>query len=102
MFKTPTESMSVKQFMNRTQKKEYGRRNFTAYSISFTPLALLDPLMISIGLGVLGIVFVERMLTHFGLHHIAELISNVIRIIGPTAFFAALIYFFVTNPFTLL
>ncbi|GFZ69047.1 hypothetical protein PSE10B_55690 [Pseudomonas amygdali pv. eriobotryae] len=93
-----TESISLENFMNGSYKRVKRRsRPYRAYSfVPFSPLAMLDPTILTIGGIVLGIALIERLLERLGVLDIAENISSVIRFIMPVTFFGALIYFLMT------
>lgn len=93
-----TESISLESFMNGSYKKVKRRsRPYRAYSfVPFSPLAMLDPTILTIGGIVLGIALIERLLERLGVLDIAENISSVIRFIMPVTIFGALLYFFMT------
>ncbi|MEM5003200.1 hypothetical protein [Priestia megaterium] len=93
-----TESISLENFMNGSYKKVKRRsRPHRTYSfVPFSPLALLDPTILTIGGIVLGIALIERLLERLGVLDIAENISSVLRFIMPITFFGALIYFLMT------
>jgi len=93
-----TESISLESFMNGSYKKVKRRsRTYRAYSfVPFSPLAMLDPTILTIGGIVLGIALIERLLERLGVLDIAASISSVIRFIMPVTFFGALIYFLMT------
>jgi hypothetical protein len=75
-------------------------RPFRAYSfVPFSPLAMLDPTILTIGGIVLGIAIIERILERWGVIDLVDQLSKVMRFILPVAFYSALIYFFVTFMF---
>ena len=72
-------------------------RPFRAYSfVPFSPLAMLDPTILTIGGIVLGIAIIERILERWGVIDLVDQFSKVMRFILPVAFYSALFYFFVT------
>ena len=93
-----TESISIESFMNGSYKKVKRRsRPYRAYSfVPFSPLAMLDPTILTVGGIVLGIALIERLLERLGVLDIAANISGVLRFIMPVTFFGALIYFLMT------
>jgi len=75
-------------------------RPFKAYSfVPFSPLAMLDPTILTIGGIVLGIAFIERMLERLGVIDLADQFEKVMRFILPVTFYGALFYFFATFMF---
>jgi hypothetical protein len=75
-------------------------RPFTAYSfVPFSPLAMLDPTILTIGGIVLGIAIIERILERWGVIDLVEQFSRIMRFILPVTFYGALFYFFATFMF---
>ncbi|MED4760414.1 hypothetical protein [Priestia megaterium] len=75
-------------------------RPFKAYSfVPFSPLAMLDPTILTIGGIVLGIAIIERILEGWGVIDLVDQFSKVIRFILPVTFYGALFYFFATFMF---
>jgi len=75
-------------------------RPLKAYSfVPFSPLAMLDPTILTIGGIVLGIAIIERILERWGVIDLVDQFSKVMRFILPVAFYGALFYFFVTFMF---
>ncbi|AJI25615.1 hypothetical protein H8R29_29275 (plasmid) [Priestia megaterium] len=75
-------------------------RFFKAYSfVPFSPLAMLDPTILSIGGIVLGMAIIERILERWGVIDLVDQFSKVMRFILPVTFYSALIYFFATFMF---
>ncbi|MBE2978185.1 hypothetical protein [Priestia megaterium] len=75
-------------------------RPFQAYSfVPFSPLAMLDPTILTIGGIVLGIAIIERVLERWGVIDLVDQFAKVMRFILPVAFYSALFYFFVTFMF---
>ncbi|WP_427127512.1 hypothetical protein ACQCPQ_29185 (plasmid) [Priestia megaterium] len=73
---------------------------FTAYSfVPFSPVAMLDPTILTIGGIVLGIALIERMLERWGVIDLADQFEKVMRFILPVTFYGALFYFFATFMF---
>ncbi|MFL0475605.1 hypothetical protein ACH0CI_26855 [Priestia sp. 179-F W1.4 NHS] len=93
-----TESISFQDFMNESYKKAKRRyRPYRTFSfVPFSPLAMLDPTILTLGGIVLGIALIERLLERLGVLDIAANISGVLRFIMPVTFFGALIYFLMT------
>ncbi|PFR90691.1 hypothetical protein [Priestia megaterium] len=93
-----TELISLENFMNVSYKKTKCKPSVYRASsfVPFSPLAMLDPTILTIGGIVLGITLIERFLERLGVLCIAEDISSVLRFIMPVTFFGALIYFFMT------
>jgi len=73
-------------------------RPFRAYSfVPFSPLAMLDPTILTIGGIVLGIAaIIERILERWGVIDLVDQFAKVMRFILPVAFYSALFYFFAT------
>ncbi|PEU68159.1 hypothetical protein CN397_23985 [Priestia megaterium] len=85
-----------KPFFNRLTKP----RPFRAYSfVPFSPLAMLDPTILTIGGIVLGIAIIERILERWGVIDLVDQFAKVMRFILPVTFYSALIYFFATFIF---
>ncbi|MBG9930666.1 MULTISPECIES: hypothetical protein [Priestia] len=75
-------------------------RPFKAYSfVPFSPLALLDPTILTKGGIVLGIAFIEQILNRWGVMDLADQFEKVMRFILPVTFYGALFYFFATFMF---
>jgi len=73
---------------------------FKAYSfVPFSPLAMLDPTILTIGGIVLGIAIIERVLERWGVIDLVDQFAKVMRFILPVAFYSALFYFFATFMF---
>ncbi|MEH7590286.1 hypothetical protein V7247_26445 [Priestia megaterium] len=75
-------------------------RPFRAYSfVPFSPLAMLDPTILTIGGIVLGTAIIERILERWGVIDLVDQFAKVMRFILPVTFYSALIYFFATFMF---
>ncbi|MCM3186870.1 hypothetical protein [Priestia megaterium] len=75
-------------------------RLFRAYSfVPFSPLAMLDPTILTIGGIVLGIAIIERILERWGVIDLVDQFAKIMRFILPVTFYSALIYFFATFMF---
>ncbi|USL45537.1 hypothetical protein [Priestia megaterium] len=75
-------------------------RPFNAYSfVPFSPVALLDPTILTVGGIVLGIAFIEQILNRWGVIDLADQFKKVMRFILPVAFYGGLSYFFATFMF---
>ncbi|MGG0463285.1 hypothetical protein [Priestia aryabhattai] len=75
-------------------------RPFKAYSfVPFSPLAMLDPTILTIGGIVLGIALIEQILERWGVIDLVDQFTKVMRFILPVTFYSALIYFFATFIF---
>ena len=73
---------------------------FKAYSfVPFSPLAMLDPTILTIGGIVLGIAIIERILERWGVIDLVDQFAKVMRFILPVTFYGALFYFFATFMF---
>jgi hypothetical protein len=72
-------------------------RPFKTYSfVPFSPLAMLDPTILTIGGIVLGIAVIERILERWGVIDLVDQLAKVMRFILPVTFYSALFYFFAT------
>ncbi|MFQ6391572.1 hypothetical protein ACLNAR_27770 [Priestia aryabhattai] len=70
-------------------------RPFKAYSfVPFSPLAMLDPTILTLGSIVLGIAIIERILERWGVIDLVDQFAKVMRFILPVTFYGALFYFF--------
>jgi len=75
-------------------------RPFKAYSfVPFSPLAMLDPTILTLGGIVLGIAIIERILERWGVIDLVDQFAKVMRFILPVTFYSSLIYFFVNFMF---
>jgi hypothetical protein len=75
-------------------------RPFKAYSfVPFSPLAMLDPTILTLGGIVLGIAIIERILERWGVIDLVDQFAKVMGFILPVTFYSALIYFFATFMF---
>jgi hypothetical protein len=75
-------------------------RPFKAYSfVPFSPLAMFDPTILTIGGIVLGIAIIERILERWGVIDLVDQFAKVMRFILPVTFYGALFYFFATFMF---
>ncbi|MFS0907057.1 hypothetical protein AB3N02_29070 [Priestia aryabhattai] len=75
-------------------------RPFNAYSfVPFSPVAMLDPTILTVGGIVLGIAFIEQILNRWGVMDLADQFEKVMRFILPVTFYGALFYFFATFIF---
>ena len=75
-------------------------RPFKAYSfVPFSPLAMLDPTILTIGGIVLAVVFIEWLLDRWSVMNLADQFEKVMRLILPVTFYGALFYFFATFMF---
>ncbi|MDH2363940.1 hypothetical protein [Priestia megaterium] len=75
-------------------------RPFRAYSfVPFSPLAMLDPIILTIGGIVIGIAIIERILERWGVIDLVDQFAKVMRFILPVTFYSALLYFFATFMF---
>ena len=75
-------------------------RPFQAYSfVPFSPLAMLDPTILTIGGIVLGIAIIERILERWGVIDLVDQFAKIMRFILPVTFYSVLIYFFATFMF---
>jgi len=75
-------------------------RPFKAYSfVPFSPFAMLDPTILTLGGIVLGIAIIEQVLERLGVIDLADQFEKVMRFILPVTFYGALFYFFATFMF---
>jgi hypothetical protein len=75
-------------------------RPFKTYSfVPFSPLAMLDPTILTIGGIILGIAIIERILERWGVIDLVDQFGKIMRFILPVTFYSALIYFFATFMF---
>ncbi|MEB2278084.1 hypothetical protein LAV82_29260 [Bacillus sp. ILBB4] len=75
-------------------------RPYNAYSfVPFSPLAMLNPTILTLGGIVLGIAIIERVLERWGVIDLVDQFAKVMRFILPITFYSALIYFFATFMF---
>ncbi|QTL52504.1 MULTISPECIES: hypothetical protein [Priestia] len=75
-------------------------RPFRAYSfVPFSPLAMFDPTILTLGSIVLGIAIIERILERWGVIDLVDQFAKVMRFILPVTFYSALFYFFATFMF---
>ncbi|WP_144647079.1 hypothetical protein [Priestia megaterium] len=75
-------------------------RHFRAYSfVPFSPLAMFEPTILTLGGIVLGIAIIERILERWGVIDLVDQFAKVMRFILPVTFYSALIYFFATFMF---
>ncbi|MGW9019483.1 hypothetical protein [Priestia megaterium] len=87
-------------FHKPSSKPSTKTRPFKAYSfVPFSPLAMLDPTILTIGGIVLGIAIIERILERWGVIDLVDQFAKVMRFILPVTFYSALIYFFATFMF---
>jgi hypothetical protein len=75
-------------------------RPFKVYSfVPFSPLAMLDPTILTVGGIILGIAIIERILERWGVIDLVDQFAKVMRFILSVTFYSALIYFFATFIF---
>ena len=87
-------------FYNPSSTPSMKPRPIAAYSfVPFSPLALLDPTILTIGGIVLGIAIIERILERWGVIDLVNQFSKIMRFILPVTFYGALFYFFATFMF---
>ena len=93
-----TQRFSFRKIFPLTLQSSLTRpRSFRAYSfVPFSPLAMLDPTILTIGGIVLGIAVIERILERWGVIDLVDQLAKVMRFILPVAFYSALFYFFAT------
>ncbi|MEB2268090.1 hypothetical protein LAV77_25090 [Priestia megaterium] len=87
-------------FYKPSSKSSTKPRPFRACSfVPFSPLAMLDPTILTIGGIVLGIAIIERILERWGVIDLVDQFGKIMRLILPVTFYSALIYFFATFMF---
>ena len=93
--------IAFRNFFHKPSSKPSTKpRPFNAYSfVPFSPLAMLDPTILTIGGIVLGIAIIERILERWGVIDLVDQFAKVMRFILPVTFYSALIYFFATFMF---
>ncbi|MED3852067.1 hypothetical protein P4607_11940 [Priestia megaterium] len=75
-------------------------RPVNVYSfVPFSPFAMLDPTILTIGGIVLAVVFIEWLLDRWSVMNLADQFEKVMRFILPVTFYGALFYFFATFMF---
>jgi hypothetical protein len=96
-----THYITFRNFFHKPSFKPSTRpRPFSAYSfVPFSPVAMLDPTILTIGGIVLGIAFIEQILNRWGVMDLADQFEKVMRFILPVTFYGALFYFFATFMF---
>jgi hypothetical protein len=96
-----THYMTFRNFFNKPSFKPSTKpRPFKAYSfVPFSPLAMLDPTILTMGGIILGIAIIERILERWGVIDLVDQFAKVMRFILPVTFYSALIYFFATFMF---
>ncbi|MBQ4870695.1 hypothetical protein IHQ11_30345 [Priestia megaterium] len=96
-----TQRFPFRKIFSPSPKPSFTRpRPFRAYSfVPFSPLALLDPTILTIEGIVLGIAIIERVLEGWGVIDLVDQFAKVTRFILPVTFYSALIYFFATFMF---
>ncbi|WP_182009605.1 hypothetical protein [Priestia aryabhattai] len=96
-----TQWFDFRNFFHKSPSKPSTKpRPFTAYSfVPFSPVAMLDPTILTIGGIVLGIAIIERILERWGVIDLVDQFSKVMRFILPVTFYGALFYFFATFMF---
>ncbi|MEH7264136.1 hypothetical protein CN395_28760 [Priestia megaterium] len=96
-----TKAFTFRKIFTPSPKPSLTRpRPFKAYSfVPFSPLAMLDPTILTIGGIVLGIAVIERILERWGVIDLVDQLAKIMRFILPVAFYSALIYFFATFMF---
>ncbi|MET1122111.1 hypothetical protein ABWU59_24575 [Priestia megaterium] len=95
-----TYSTFQKFFHKPSFKPSTKPRPFKTYSfVPFSPLAMLDPTILTIGGIILGIAIIERILERWGVIDLVDQFGKIMRLILPVTFYSALIYFFATFMF---
>lgn len=95
------ERMSVAEFMSGQYRKQPVRRRElrTLGLITASPMALLDPVALTVAGVVLVAVNLEGFLFRLGLYDIAETIDGTVKVVLPVACVAGFLYLMFTNPF---
>src|SRR5919205_1811806 len=90
-----THDIGFRNFLHQPSfKPSTKHRPFKAYSfVPFSPLAMLDPTILTIGGIVLGVAIIERILERWGVIDLVDQFAKVMRFILPVTFYSALIYF---------
>jgi hypothetical protein len=96
-----TQFITFRNFFDKSPFKPSTKPHpFTAYSfVPFSPVAMLDPTILTIGGIVLGIAIIERILERWGVIDLVDQFAKVMRFILPVTFYGALFYFFATFMF---
>ncbi|MEB2294558.1 hypothetical protein [Priestia megaterium] len=96
-----TDYSTFRKFFHKPSFKSSTKpRPFRAYSfVPFSPLAMLDPTILTIGGIVLGIAIIEQILERWGVMDLVDQFAKIMRFILPVTFYSALIYFFATFMF---
>jgi len=96
-----TQFITFQNFFDKPSFKPSTKpRPFKAYSfVPFSPFAMLDPTILTLGGIVLGIAIIERILERWGVIDLVDQFSKVMRFILPVTFYGALFYFFATFMF---
>ena len=96
-----TKGFTFRKIFSRPHKLSLTRpRPFKVYSfVPFSPLAMLDPTILTLGGIVLGIAIIERILERWGVIDLVDQFAKVMRFILPVTFYGALFYFFATFMF---
>ncbi|MED4169701.1 hypothetical protein [Priestia megaterium] len=96
-----THYSTFRNFFNKPSSNPSTKpRPFKAYSfVPFSPLAMLDPTILTLGGIVLGIAIIERILERWGVIDLVDQFSKIMRFILPVTFYGALFYFFATFMF---
>ncbi|MGG3569365.1 hypothetical protein ABET11_22205 [Priestia megaterium] len=96
-----TKGFTFRKILPLSHKPSLTRpRPLKAYSfVPFSPLAMLDPTILTIGGIVLGIAIIERILERWGVIDLVDQFSKVMRFILPVTFYGALFYFIATFMF---
>lgn len=98
MFKSKFETINFDDFIKGQNSIKYSK-DIRLNSLMISPLAMFDPLVLSVAAGILSIVFLEKFLLNGNLFHLGEFLGKFINAVCPVLLFGAIIYFFFTNPF---
>ena len=92
------ETFKYSEFMKKEHDVKQSK-DIRLHSLTISPLAMFDPLVLFVAAGILSIVLLEKFLLKGSLFHLGEFLGTFINAISPILLFGAIIYFFITNPF---
>lgn len=99
MFKQHTKSINFRDFMKCQHEIKVPLEKKVYSSLVISPLALFDPVVLIAAVSFLAFVSLEKYLAKGSMIELANIVSSFLNIICPIAFYAAVIYLFLTNPF---
>ncbi|MGX1373402.1 hypothetical protein RKD56_000482 [Priestia megaterium] len=96
-----TQKFPFRKIFSPSPKSSLKRsRPFKTYSfVPFSPLAMLDPTILTLGGIVLGIAIIERILERWGVIDLVDQFAKVMRFVLAVTFYGAVFYFFATFMF---